>query len=168
MTKLPQIVVRPQGTCGRTTDALLMPIARLWSGHPFEVPQSTRWWNNMRLTEDQTLVLDHSRMAIHEGDPHARTVRAPWSHIPWLSNWKTCAVLVPRGPCGTWYVGWIVQETLCFGLSRIPNTGAIRTLIGPSTTLWFALAEDGTQIVLDLARTSRIGDGGPDTRLPLR
>jgi hypothetical protein len=142
-------------------------------GAPNEATQRTHRWNNHHLKEEQVAHLLADWMVSHGGDPAARelpkvTILAgAVSHATRFGGWQKYLALAPENQDSEeWYIGWRWKGGA--GVSRIPNLGGVRVLVGPGATQWFAIrASDQTQVPLAKIGEGVIGDGGMHSHLPL-
>jgi hypothetical protein len=103
-------------------------------------------------------------MVHHSGDPTARTlppvtvVAGALSHLTRFGGWQRYLVVAPQEHNnGQWYIGWRWKGGA--GVSRVPSVSAVRVLIGPGPTEWFAIrASDQTQIPLIKVGVGKIGE----------
>jgi len=165
--------IRPQGLFGRWLDARFEGIMRFVLGVPIEATQRTHRWNNHHLREEQVAHLFSDWMVSHSGDSTARKLRkftilaGALSHVTKFGGWKRYLVLAPDdSQIEEWFIGWRWKGGA--GVSRIPITGAVRVLIGPGATQWFAIrASDQTQVPLTKIGEGRIGEKEMYSQLPL-
>lgn len=134
----------------------------------FESPQRTHRWNNTKLKELDLRFLD-ARYTVKLSKKNRTKDRSlfglPVFHIPILSGWK-CYDVLDVSSEKTWHIGWLADEAR--GISRIPLTGPVRVLLGPSSVRFFAIdAVTGHQIPLEYKASGRVGNGGPFCHLPL-
>jgi len=137
---------------------------RLISGAPFETPQSTRFWNNRKLTRESSEKIPRSMKLLCYGIPEEKKRWlgfTPIFHIPILGGWKNFVVLKPRGSYNKeWHVGWITEDNV-FGISLVPITGGVRLLLGPGDVKFFAIGAEGRLMELKEVGRGKIGDNGP-------
>lgn len=162
---------KPLSTLELYADALMHPLMVYLLDAPDESPQRTHKWNYRAFTEDELEYLpDALKRTLSVkvlGDPDAcpsHWYGVPRLHLTRFGGWKRYVVLEPLEPC-EWYIGWWNDGGA--GLSRLPNIGMVRMLVGQSDTIFFGVTKDGIQIPLRQRALGRIGDGGPYRLVPL-
>lgn len=161
-----KIIVRPRGWVLRLADSLMKPVMYLVSGTLREEPQMTHRWNNHKLGQYQIRWLLKENVLLVPGMHGTNDRGILRFHIPLFGGWKQYVVLEPEDGKPTYHIGWNTDD-VC-GISRIPITGAVRMLVGPSDALFFAVeATSGQQIKLRSIGKEKIGDGGPFSHFPL-
>jgi hypothetical protein len=159
--------VKPLGFLARAADYVMYPLMRILmelNGTPSESPQLTHRWNNHHLTQRDVAWLDPAKMVYAAGINTARTAWSLFRHIP-ITGWRHYLVVVPARPC-EWYPGWIDDRVT--GVSRIPQCGKARLLLGPGDVRFFGIdCHTGAQVPLIEVGRGRLGDNSSNERLPL-
>ncbi len=156
-------MVPPMGIRERFADWIMAPLMRLVSGAPFESPQRTHFWNNIKLSRGDTRHLKESLMVHTPGSRKAIRKGLLRFHIPVLSGWKEYVVIKPTSHNGYWYIGWTTPAVT--GISRIKVRGEVRVLRGPGDALFFGLSVNTfEQVCLGDIAEGRIGDRGKYSR----
>ena len=162
-----QFEVKPEGWLEKLADTLMVPFMCLAAGTFKEYPRRTLFWNHRDLTPDEIRRLLPKMMVKVEGiegelDPSETVYLIPY--MPICGGWKNYIVLQPQVNPKAWFIGWVTGGT--GGISRIPLKGRVRMLIGPGDVEFFAI-ENGRQITLLKGGRGKIGQGGPNGKLPL-
>jgi len=156
----------------KLADVALVPIMYLVAWSLVDAPQRTHFWNNTKLSPHNVENLALEMRLFFRGVE----ARKPWLarfiplfHMPIFGGWKEYVVLSPvrynKEPFeGEWYVGWITLDLI--GVSRIPNYGPVRLLLGPAPVYFFAVSEIG-QLRLKKDGEGEIGKKCPFSHLPL-
>lgn len=151
--------IRPIGFCSRFFTALLSPLMRLISGAPFEAPQSTHFWNNQKLAQENIGKIHQSMRLSFQGNLGEE--KSWLAFVPILGGWKNFVVLRPRKFYNQeWLVGWIAENNV-FGISLVRIKGDVRLRLGPGDVQFFAIDADGCLIELKEVGRGEIGDNGP-------
>lgn len=175
--------IKPLGLLPRIADTLMVPIMQIATGNLHESPQRTHRWNNRKLTKEEVEGLDPCLMVEAPGiQTGAISDYGFRFHIPILGGWRDYIVIRPIFEDDEpWYPGWTNEKVS--GVSRLPINGAVRLLLGPTTTRFFGvLAPDGyddfdwfsttppprhPQIKIEVVNKGRIGVRSKFSKLPL-
>jgi len=162
------INVKPLGLIERLLDMLFLPIMFIVSGTFREKPQMTHRWNNHHLNKAFKIFLKKKLMLSCRGRRNERVQsnKGVRFHLPVFGGWKQYIVLEPKDFNRQYHIGWINRAV--FGVSRIPLTGRVRLLAGPTTTHFFAIDSiTGEQIPLKKVGQGVIGKRGQHCQVPL-
>lgn len=170
--------VKKQGSLGRTADWLVSGLMRWLIGFGDEEIQKTHFWNNHKLPAEAGQYLSPVFMVSHAGDPEARYAQAPsWlvgclAHATRFGGWRRYVVLCPESNSQKrWYVGWRSWHGGPVGVSRVPNVGPLRVLVGPGAVEWFGISADSEnlneQIPIMKLDEGRIGESCEYSKLPI-
>lgn len=163
-----KISVRTESKLQTIADNLMLPVMYILQWNTFEAPQRTHFWNNTKLPIESMSGLDSQAMVSVEADTTARRRwlgYIPLFHMPIFGGWKKYAVIAPRVPQDTWFVGWLAGDTA--GVSHIQLDGPVRLLLGSGPAHFFGSNEHGEQIALQMIGQGSVGVRSEFSRLPL-
>ena len=163
------VVPRGLGWIAKRANALMVPIMFVLAGTKKEKPQHTHPWTVQCLTRREEglmneLVMVHLQ-AVADAVPHHKWWD-PRFHMPIFTGWRQYAVL-DSNLRSQWYVGWRAAGGLVTEVSRIPQVGRVRVLLGPEDVSFFGVGVEGVQIPIYKVGEGKIGDGGPFCQVPL-
>lgn len=163
------VEVRKIGPISRFADWLMVPLMYLISGTFRERPQRTHAWNVQNLTREEAHEISSNlvMLAFCEGVPAI----GRWGflfHIPLLGGWRNFVVLEPNLPFTDieWRIGWITSDVGA-QMSKVPQHGPVRMLIGNDHVYFFGVTAEGKQIPLREIGSGQVGDNGPFAAVPL-
>jgi len=162
--------IQPEGVLGKLADICMMPLMYTLAGTFRETAQRTHRWNVQRILGTEVTEIPEQFCAVTPGTNQAKRAYVfglPLLHIPLLGCWKEYVVLEPKSASvETWFVGW--KTPTGAGVSRIPLSGSVRLLRGPSEAQFFGIEEKTANVIsLQSIGSGTIGDSGPYKDLPL-
>lgn len=164
-------VPRKLGWIARFVNALMVPLMYLLSGTFRERPQHTHPWTCQRLSWEQEAHIQEINATKY--DAVKAIARHYWwdfrFHIPAWKGWRKYVVLDSMFG-GKWYVGWrpqVCSNEESAEVSRIPQVGPVRVLLGPRDIMFFGIDAMGVQVPIHKIGDGEIGDGGPFCKTPL-
>jgi len=147
----------------------MFPLMKVISLAPFEKPQESHAWHAQKISETDIDTLDLSKCVQVEGydSSYIKNGAGPLFHIPLIGGWENYVVLEAETNSKAWHVGWVVRdaetlEVLRSEIHKLPLfENKVRLLVGTKEriTTFFAVDEEGVQMLLRILGKGKMGDG---------
>lgn len=163
-----RINVLPVGSWAKLGDMACYPMMRLLmelNGSPSESPIQTHRWNNRKLREQEVFCLKVDLMTDELNEPTARRLWSFMRHLP-LLGWQKYVVIEPT--CNKeikWFPGWYAGKGS--GISRVPQSGSVRLLLGPGPVRFYGVDMSGRQVSVRYVDEGWLGYGRHNACIPL-